>query len=347
MAGPAAPSVGRIVNTNDTATRTRQSGGTQATLGCVPKMLEIPHAIQLSANDLGGWSEDAPWIVQFLKVWSRMAPRMKAALPSFIGRRLLHNHRFVLRANSGARYAVYPADLGTYFAMLNGGVRYPSHVLDVCRAQLRPGDVFYDVGANVGHVSIQIGYHFRGAVDIVSFEPQPNLAYQLAVSAALNGVPAFQVFDVLLGDHEGGAELFLTQTSAHASLVARDPTAKPLPRQMSTIDGLIGAAVIRPPSVVKIDVEGAEMQVLKGARHMLKVHRPLLVLEADSNMGRFGYNKEDLFLFLRSTGDYRFFDIACGADGRLSRLIPLRDAGESHHDDILATPSDRVPLLLA
>ncbi len=310
-------------------------------------MLETPRAVQLSADAVGGWSEDVPWTVQLLRLWSRKAPRGRAALPSFVGGRLLQNHRLVLRAASGARYAVEPSDLGTYFAMLNGGVRYPSHVLDVCRAQLRLGDVFYDVGANVGHVSIQLGCHFRGAVDIVSFEPQPGLAHRLAVSAALNKLPSFQVFDVLLGDHEGSAELFLTKTSAHASLVARDPTARPVSRQMVTIDSLVSAAVIRPPSLVKIDVEGAEMQVLKGARRTLEVHRPLLVLEADSNMGRFGYGKKDLFTFLRSTGDYRFFDVVRGADGRLSRLVALRDAGESRHDDILATPSDRVPPGLA
>jgi hypothetical protein len=62
------------------------------------------------------------------------------------------------------------------------------------------------------------------------------------------------------------------------------------------------------PSVVKIDVEGAELKVFEGARQTFAANPPIIVMEADENMERFGYGHSDLFQFLsKHVTEYCFY----------------------------------------
>jgi FkbM family methyltransferase len=248
----------------------------------------------------------------------------------------------VVRSGSGAQFAVAPTDLGTYFAMLNNGRQYPAHVLETCKRHLREGDVMYDIGANIGYITVEIAHHFSGRVEVVAFEPQPELANAIAVSAALNGVSSVTVFDTLLGEGEGTADLFLVGNSAHASTKARALGAKRVERPVTTLDALLQRQSLRPPTLMKIDVEGSELSVLRGAQRTLREHQPYLLFEADSNMSRFGYSKAELFELIRSAYDYTFYDVESDAHGHLARIRRVEGAAVSSRDDILAVPSNKL-----
>jgi hypothetical protein len=91
-----------------------------------------------------------------------------------------------------------------------------------------------------------------------------------------------------------------------------------------------------PPDVIKIDVEGAELQVLQGAERLLKERPPYLVFEADDNMMRFGYSRKDLFSYLRKQADFTIFGI------REDGLAPLHESLEDPETrDFLAVPPGR------
>ena len=199
----------------------------------------------------------------------------------------------------------------------------------------------YDVGANIGYITVELAHHFSGRVQVFAFEPQAQLAQAIAISARLNGLQTVDVFDVILGEREGSAALFLTSTSAHASIIGRKSDAKMVKRAMMTMDALVEQKVLRPPTLIKLDVEGAELSVLRGARQTLRQHQPYLLFEADVNMSRFGYAKADLFALIRETHEYSFYDVECDANGHFSRVRPADSASASSCEDVLAVPKGR------
>lgn len=128
---------------------------------------------------------------------------------------------------------------------LDGDALWPRFVEEV-----RPGDRVADVGANIGVYSIVAAK--RGA-EVTCFEPNPDVARLLERNLRLNGVTAV-VHEAAVGDREGSARFHasgpvgqLSQLSPHGELVV------PLVRLRGGFD------------IVKIDVEGGELEVFRGA----------------------------------------------------------------------------------
>ena len=91
----------------------------------------------------------------------------------------------VIRTRTGALLAVDPVDLDFYCQVqLQNGV-WEEDVLGACLRAIRPGDVFYDIGANAGIVAVDVARTFGERVTVHAFEPQPTLAASLATSIAL------------------------------------------------------------------------------------------------------------------------------------------------------------------
>jgi FkbM family methyltransferase len=170
------------------------------------------------------------------------------------------------------------------------------------------------------------------AVTVHAFEPQPTLVNSLAASIAMNGLTRAHAHRLLLGDRSGDADVFVPDHGVHASLVSREPGATRLTCRMETIDGLIAAGALPPPSVIKMDVEGAELLVLQGARNTLRTSPPVIVLEADDNMSRFGYTHRELFGLLREFASYSFHRI----DG--TEWVPVDSLAGAALGDYVALP---------
>lgn len=146
---------------------------------------------------------------------------------------------------------------------------------------LRADDILYDIGASVGAWSIPAAIKAAKG-QVVSFEPDPENLDRLRKNYALNGVTNFKVLPVAVGSEEGEMELFT------AGAYAASPSLKPVNKistsiqvKIETVDGLIARQEIPEPSVVKIDIEGAEMMALRGMTNLLgSAGRPrALVLE--------------------------------------------------------------------
>jgi len=282
-----------------------------------------------------GYTDALPLAFRCACGWMKYAPRGKGWVPRRIGRSVGRGMTCAIRTRAGARLAVDPANLDFYCQVqLQNGV-WEESVLDACLRALRPGDVFYDVGANAGIVAVDVARTFGDAVTVHAFEPQPTLARSLTVSIALNAFTRAQVHRLLLGDTSGETDLYVADHGVHSSLVSREAGAIRLSCRMETIDGLVAAGTVPPPSVIKMDVEGAELRVLQGARKTLRVAPPVIVFEADDNMARFGYTHRDLFGFLRELADYTFHRID-GAD-----WIPVDPADDAAWGDYVALPPAR------
>ena len=163
-------------------------------------------------------------------------------------------------------------------------------VQEALRRLLAPGDVFYDVGANIGFFTI-LGARLVGpAGRVVAFEPVPACARAVARNIALNDFVHAEIREEAVGEAGGRARLLvvgeaswshLASTGRHADV--RDE----IDVTVVAIDELVRAGTIPPPDVLKIDTEGAELQAIAGMRATIERHRPAIVCELHDTNERF------------------------------------------------------------
>lgn len=158
-------------------------------------------------------------------------------------------------------------------------------VQDAVGATLRPGDVFFDIGANVGFFSLIAARLVGPRGSVVAFEPVPANAAAIRRNASLNRLTNVHVIEAAVSDDEGVAELRLDRHPGGAVLASpgsRDGRGKEIitvPRV--TIDGLVERHEAPVPTLIKIDVEGTEDKVLAGLARTAVRCRPVLICEFD------------------------------------------------------------------
>lgn len=165
---------------------------------------------------------------------------------------------------------------------------YEPHLCARLRQHLKPGAVFYDIGANVGYLSLLA---WKLGARVHAFEPNPNVRSQLERNIALNGADV-RVFDVGLSDCEGSLPLYLDQNgNSGASSLAAGRSDRSVDIRLVTLDSLD----LPPPDVIKIDIEGAEVRALRGARRAL-AHRPVILCEVSEwSLRQLGNSTDELF----------------------------------------------------
>lgn len=145
----------------------------------------------------------------------------------------------------------------------------------------RPG-TFVDVGANVGQTLLDF-LSARSSAAYVGFEPNPTCHKHLADFVAANGLDGCAIVPAALGARTGIATLHAgSEVDAGATIIEflrpqldRTPTTI----CMFRLDDLAGTLSREPISVIKIDVEGAELEVLRGAGQTLKSAQPWVICE--------------------------------------------------------------------
>ncbi len=252
---------------------------------------------------------DLPLLVRFGFFWNRVGPRGRGFVPRQIGKLYGPELDYIIRTAHGAKLRMDMANLEVYAPIYNTQGTWEPHVASTCVQMLRPGEVFFDIGANAGMVTLETRAMLGEAVSIVAFEPQPSLAESLRRSVALNSYSNISVFECLLGDEDGSAELFLTSHAIHASMIPRERTFERISRPLHRIDTLVKEGRCAAPDIVKIDTEGAELKILHGMSETIHSASPSLIFEADENMERFGYSGRDLIDYLMTLQDYRLYSI--------------------------------------
>ena len=297
------------------------------------------HPVAADAALAASWPRKNGLVMWAAMRWFTLMPKKKAWGARMLGRTVGRSMRATIRTRSGGTVAVDPGCLDIYTATVAARGVWEPMIHDVCKAIARPGGVFYDIGANAGIVAIDVAAHFGGRVPVVAFEPLPSLASHVALSARLSGLEnCVTVFDVMLGEKPGEATLYLTPTLSMTSAVSRGNHESTLTRQVVRLDDLVDSGVIPPPDAMKVDVEGSELGVFRGATKVLRAHRPTILFEADTNLERFGHHRKDLLDLLSELAPYRFF--YCSAKG-LEPVTDLDAPYDEDHDNILAVSEDR------
>jgi len=144
--------------------------------------------------------------------------------------------------------------------------------LEIIMRSLRAGDVFLDIGANVGVYTVFSARAVGGAGCVVAFEPEIRRFERLQENLTLNGFGNVRPFRVALGEEEGEGRLYVKGAPSPSLVAPQGPLAASAECELVEVvngDEYWRAHDLPPPRVVKIDVEGFELSVLKGLRGLL------------------------------------------------------------------------------
>lgn len=150
---------------------------------------------------------------------------------------------------------------------------------------LKPGGVFYDIGANIGYYALVAARKVGETGKVYAFEPMPNTAETVRKNARSNGFNNVEVLEKAAGDKAGMLTLTLADMSEMHSLKwgpegsAAIATTGETQVEIVVMDEFVRKPGVRPPDVIMIDVEGAEVDVINGLRETLRQHRPAVLCE--------------------------------------------------------------------
>lgn len=166
-------------------------------------------------------------------------------------------------------------------------------LLDRRRRHFGDGVVAIDGGANIGVHTVEFARHMSGWGSVIAFEAQERVFYALAGNVALNNCMNARVRLAALGERAGEIrvpELDPFLPASFGSLALRDrPDNEPIGQEVF-YDKAAGDSVpmvaldsleLRRLDLVKLDIEGMELEALRGARALLERCRPILQVEAN------------------------------------------------------------------
>lgn len=242
--------------------------------------------------------------------------------------RLAKYSRFVRRG-------FYPFELGdVHFDIMldpsNGGVDmdifadkfYESRILEVLRDNLSKDAVLIDIGSNIGQHSLYCSYFCK---HVYSFEPIRKLHVQFSESIFKNCILNITALRYALGNEKKESPIYSTGTSIAASSLYRSKHKSHSHAieniKILRLDDSYQAMGIDRADLLKIDVEGYELEVLLGAKLFIQKYRPTILLE----FSPYFYKKIDANIsqkildFLSSEG-YSIADL----DEYTGKRVPIR-----------------------
>jgi FkbM family methyltransferase len=182
------------------------------------------------------------------------------------------------------------------------------HLANYIENFLRPGMIFFDIGAHIGEFSLRAAKSVGPTGQVHSFEPQPEIAAVLRKNFTHAKLKNLTLKECVLSNKSGTVSFSVRTGFASSSIASPgdDPRiTRTIQVAATTLDEYVlesGAS----PNLMKIDVEGAEMLVLRGAEDLLSLPpelAPVICFEySSSNYSAFGFSTEDVRRLLARKG---------------------------------------------
>ncbi|MFK8036859.1 MAG: FkbM family methyltransferase [Crocinitomicaceae bacterium] len=268
---------------------------------------------------------------------------MKA--PKFIGRDFLIEQlpkwfirpakgKVVLKTIYGFKIELDPSfDKNIENVIYNRGV-YEQGTVSVLQDFLEPDDTFVDAGANIGFLSLVAAKAVGELGHVHAFEPFPSTFEILERNKSLNNFNRIVTYPFALGNETCSKEIYTeNENRGGASLVNH------ISDSGTTIDikRLDDLEFRTPIKVLKIDVEGFEFEVLKGAEETIRKDMPKLIIEYSVDRNNTIASKK-MYTWLQDLPHYKFYKLNNGKErkGKLVELLTEKDLPE--HDNIFCIP---------
>lgn len=190
---------------------------------------------------------------------------------------------------------------------------YESHIARLFAKVLQPGDQVVDIGANIGMYTVLASHLVGEKGRVLAAEPVPTTAALFRLNLSRNarrnveffqGAATSEAGPVTIHVAQGGEEYSSLGNIAHPNAPSEQTAVEV---EGDTLDHLCEKNNLQ-PTLVKIDVEGAEGLVLSGAQKVFENYRPVLVSELDDRLlAQLGWKAQRVLALLEGFG-YRVFD---------------------------------------
>ncbi|MBL1280179.1 MAG: FkbM family methyltransferase [Fluviicola sp.] len=249
-------------------------------------------------------------------------------LPSWFIKKPTENE--IVQTNFGFKIKVNPLfDKNIENVIYERGV-YELGTLTVLREFLKPNDTFVDVGANIGFLSLAGAHSVGENGRIHCFEPVPSTFEILQKNKELNNFSQIELHEFALGERTEEATIYAEKENRGGASIVNQHSSDGIIIQVKKLDDLALKSTV---NVMKIDVEGFELDVLKGAKETIRKDRPKLIIEYSTERNNSG-EKHELYQWLVELGIYRVFKLKKGKE-RKSELVEILSVEDLPvHDNI-------------
>ncbi|MGA4840550.1 FkbM family methyltransferase [Streptomyces sp. G45] len=259
---------------------------------------------------MGGTGAAAEVLATLARRYVRHAPGTfgKAALASRFLNPWLRDHprQRVVDSVFGARFAVDTRDLIQRYLYVFGV--WEPHLSRWLRGRLLPGDVFVDVGANIGYLSVLASRLVGPSGRVVAVEASPAFHRHVLRHRELNGCANLRAVNAAVSDRRRTLTFVLASThnmGANSVVPWDGPVASRFETEALPLPDLLEPDELTRARVIKVDVEGAEGGVIRGLAPVLDQLRPdveIAIEVTPDRMARLGDSATELLATLRSHG---------------------------------------------
>ena len=214
-----------------------------------------------------------------------------------------------------------------YSRWISGSPGHEAALANRILAEIRGEGAYIDVGANMGVLAGFIARSHGGPV--VAVEPDRDTAQRAAAGFALNGQSHVKVVNAAAGEEVGEGTFFVPQgrsdaSSLHGDIV--DPEAIPVKVPLVSIDDLVRTLNLDRVAFVKVDVEGHEPAVIRGALDTIRRCRPAILFEYHWDIApKLGWQADEVCCLIESAGEYHFEVLGHG--DQMYPFPPSREMG--------------------
>jgi FkbM family methyltransferase len=210
---------------------------------------------------------------------------------------------------------------------------------------VQPGMTVLDIGAHHGLYTLLASQRVGPWGKVFSFEPSPRERRALRMHVAINFRRNVSVQGVALGNQEGQTELFVVKDFETGCNSLRPPFSYSQTYSVQvpvmTLDSWLQRERVQDVQLIKLDVEGAELDVLKGAQALLGARpRPVILAEVqDVRTQPWGYQAKEILTHLRDIG-YVWFGLLPGG-----KVAELDLSPGTFNGNFVACPQESVELM--
>jgi FkbM family methyltransferase len=185
---------------------------------------------------------------------------------------------------------------------------------------LKRGSMFVDIGANIGTHSLKAAFVVGPSGKIISFEPHPKTFYYLNKNIRLNAFDNIETHNCALGDKSGHLNFSNDIADDQNCIVSSDGI-------KVEVKKLEDAVSPRKIDLIKIDVEGYELFVLRGGIKLLKHTDCIMFESSETSFNKYGYAAKDILKLFKENG----FTVFRLTHNKLYKLVEEYDSTETEN----------------
>jgi len=185
---------------------------------------------------------------------------------------------------------------------------------------VKPGDVFLDLGANIGYFSLLVASN-SPSVKVISFEPVAGLFQKMNDNICLNNIKNISTINAAVGQTSGEKELFISGPDNLGMSSFHHPENYSGSKErvkVVALDDWFKTCGMPKIDIIKLDIEGSELAALKGMKELLEKQKPVLLVEVNpETLSTFNLKPSDMYDYLKQLNFEGFLILE---NGRLEYL---------------------------